>query len=46
MYYVLLVVDYLNARVGREVVLFPFHETTNRNGEKLLELAEATSVVL
>ena len=46
MHDILMVVGDLNTRVGRMGVPFAFHETTYKNGEKLLELAQKKSLVL
>lgn len=38
----LMVLGILNARLGREDVLFTYHDTTNRNGALLAELLSET----
>ena len=42
----MIVVGDFNARIGKEDGKFTFHDRTNRNGEKLIELAQSTNLVI
>jgi hypothetical protein len=42
----LIVIGDFNARVGKEHYIFPYHETTNRNGELLHTLAMENDLVI
>jgi len=43
---VLTIIGDFNARVGEDSVKYPFHQTTNRNGELLLDLATEKQLII
>ena len=43
---VTLIIGDLNARVGKDDGKFPYHAETNRNGEKLVDFAQETNLVI